>query len=70
VVHGELAWWRHFAGDTFELPDVVATPYASMIAGRWQEAADAWRERRRPFEQALALMHSHGAAAPQAQRRR
>ena len=68
VVHGELAGWRHVAGDTFELPDVVATPYASMIAGRWQEAADAWLKRRSPFEQALALMHSHGAAAPQAQR--
>ncbi len=65
---GELAWWRHAAGETFDPPKFVAAPYASMIAGRWREAADGWSARHSPFEQALALAQAQGVDAAQAQR--
>lgn len=34
----------------------LALPFAEMIRGRWQAAAEAWQEIGCPFERALALM--------------
>jgi DNA-binding CsgD family transcriptional regulator/tetratricopeptide (TPR) repeat protein len=36
----------------------LAPPYALEVAGRWQEAAQAWRELGSPFERGLALARS------------
>jgi len=65
---GELAWWRHLAGETFQVPGFCAEPYMLMITGRWRQAAARWQERSCPFEQAVALARADGEGAPQAQR--
>jgi predicted ATPase/DNA-binding CsgD family transcriptional regulator len=52
---GELAQWRTLAGDAVEAPSFVAPPYAAQMAGRWREAAAAWRELNCPYEEARAL---------------
>ena len=52
---GELAAWRRRAGlDDDTLPE-VAEPYASQLAGKWERAAELWRELGCPYEAALAL---------------
>ncbi len=53
---GELSWWLWRAGVAVELPDAAAAvPYALQIAGRWREAATAWRGLACPFEAARSL---------------
>ncbi len=52
---GELSWWLWRAGVAVEVPDYVALPYALQIAGRWREAAAAWRDLACPYEEARAL---------------
>ena len=45
--------WR---ADVRDIPvDRLARPYARMILGEWQAAAQEWAEIGCPFEQALAL---------------
>jgi DNA-binding CsgD family transcriptional regulator len=53
---GELAYWRWLAGDRFELPGWIATPFALEIAGDWRAAARAWEELECPYERARALV--------------
>ena len=36
-------------------PAVMAEPHRLLLAGDWRAAADAWRERGYPYQQALAL---------------
>ncbi|MET0449557.1 MAG: AAA family ATPase, partial [Aeromicrobium sp.] len=55
---GELAWWLHVAGEDRELPGPPAPPFASMLAGRSAEAAEAWRELGSPLWAARALATS------------
>jgi DNA-binding CsgD family transcriptional regulator/tetratricopeptide (TPR) repeat protein len=52
---GELAYWGRRADPGFELPAGIARPYALMLSGDWQHAADAWKQLGMPYERALAL---------------
>ena len=52
---GEMSWYLWRAGVAVELPDCAALPYALQIAGRWRDAAAAWRDLACPFEEARAL---------------
>ena len=52
---GEMSWWLWRVGVAVELPDYAALPYALQIAGRWREAAAAWRDLACPFEEARSL---------------
>jgi DNA-binding CsgD family transcriptional regulator len=52
---GELASWLRLAGAPQQVPAVAAEPYRLQLAGDWRAAADAWRERGCPYQQALAL---------------
>jgi DNA-binding CsgD family transcriptional regulator/tetratricopeptide (TPR) repeat protein len=52
---GELSWWLSVAGVHRPTPIPVAEPYALMLAGDWQAAAEAWQARRCPLRQAMAL---------------
>jgi ATP/maltotriose-dependent transcriptional regulator MalT len=52
---GELAYWQHLAGDALATPGFAAPPYALELAGRWREAATAWRAVACPYEEARAL---------------
>jgi len=52
---GELAFWGRRADPTLELPTDIAEPYALMIAGQWEAAAEAWQALGMPYERALAL---------------
>jgi DNA-binding CsgD family transcriptional regulator len=61
VLSGERRWksealfWLHRVGVLDEPLGDVLEPYASQMAGRWREAATAWAELGRPYEQADAL---------------
>jgi DNA-binding CsgD family transcriptional regulator len=59
---GELAYWLWQAGDLDDAPPGCAAPYASQIAGRWREAADAWASIGCPYEQARALADGDATA--------
>jgi DNA-binding CsgD family transcriptional regulator len=52
---GQLAFWASRSDPTLHVPSDIAEPYARMIAGDWQAAADAWRALNMPYERALAL---------------
>jgi DNA-binding CsgD family transcriptional regulator len=52
---GEGAYWLWKAGELRTPPAPCAEPFALQIAGRWQEAADAWERLGCPYEQARAL---------------
>ena len=52
---GSLAYWAAKAGALSTVPDGLSSPHAAQLAGRWQEAADRWRDLAMPYEQALAL---------------
>ena len=60
---GELAWWQRKAG--LPVPDLegAAEPWRLQHAGRWREAADAWRALECPYEAARALLDSEDASA-------
>ncbi|WP_162452941.1 AAA family ATPase [Phytoactinopolyspora mesophila] len=51
----EVVFWLYRVGVIDDVPDKVMEPYATQIAGRWQDAASAWAELGRPYEQADAL---------------
>ena len=63
---GEMSWWLGRAGVAVELPDYAALPYALQIAGRWREAAAAWRDLACPYEEARALADGDVEAQRQA----
>lgn len=52
---GECAYWLARAGESIDLPETVAAPFAAQIAGDWHQAAELWRERDCPYEEARAL---------------
>jgi DNA-binding CsgD family transcriptional regulator/tetratricopeptide (TPR) repeat protein len=51
---GELCWWAAVGGEPRPSPAPVAEPFALMTAGRWAEAAQAWRELTSPLWAAIA----------------
>jgi DNA-binding CsgD family transcriptional regulator/tetratricopeptide (TPR) repeat protein len=52
---GELACWRHRAGEREELPLEVPDPWAAELEGDLPRAAACWAELDAPYEAALAL---------------
>jgi tetratricopeptide (TPR) repeat protein len=52
---GQLAYWM-WRADVQDIPvERLARPYARMILGQWQAAAQEWEEIGCPFERAMAL---------------
>jgi DNA-binding CsgD family transcriptional regulator/tetratricopeptide (TPR) repeat protein len=51
----EIACQLRLAGIAHELPDSCPHPFVLQFAGRWREAADAWRALGCPYEEARAL---------------
>ncbi len=51
----ELAWWSSLAGVRREVTAPPPEPFALMLNGSWQAAADAWRSLGLPYWEALAL---------------
>ncbi|WP_293905160.1 AAA family ATPase [Phenylobacterium sp.] len=66
----ETALWLKVMGEPVSLPAAVmnrmSPAYRLHIAGRWLEAAAAWRDRGCPYEQALALSIGEEAARREA----
>jgi len=60
---GELASWCRRLGVEVETPAGAAEPFASQLAGHWEEAARQWAELGCPYEAALALADSGAAEA-------
>jgi DNA-binding CsgD family transcriptional regulator len=60
---GELAYWRRKSGIAEAVPDGVGAPWSQQLAGDWEGAAAAWRERERPYEGALALSEADDEGA-------
>jgi len=54
-VMAEIVCQLRRAGIDQELPNICPAPYALQFAGRWREAADAWRSLSCPYEEASAL---------------
>ncbi len=52
---GELSWWLCVAGVRRETPVPLAEPFALMLDGAWQEAAELWRATGCPLWSAYAL---------------
>jgi DNA-binding CsgD family transcriptional regulator len=50
-----LGFWLWRLGRPPQSPDLLPEPYAAVIAGNIDEAADFWKARGAPYEQALAL---------------
>jgi DNA-binding CsgD family transcriptional regulator len=61
-ITGELAFWRWRAGEEISPPAWIAKPFALQIAGEWRSAANEWKDRSCPYEQAMALMDGDKAA--------
>jgi DNA-binding NarL/FixJ family response regulator len=56
-LQAQLSYWLTRAGQA--VPPVVSKhPYALQMAGRWREAAAAWRAAGYPYEHAAALAES------------
>ena len=53
---GELSYWLSKAGEQAPVLNGIAEPYASQLAGRWEDAAKAWEALRCPYEAARALL--------------
>jgi DNA-binding CsgD family transcriptional regulator/tetratricopeptide (TPR) repeat protein len=54
-IGGELACWQWRAGAELDPPSWIAEPYRLQLTGDWDGAARIWRERKCPYEEALAL---------------
>jgi DNA-binding CsgD family transcriptional regulator/tetratricopeptide (TPR) repeat protein len=52
---GEPAYWQQRAGDSLDMTDCSAPPYALQAHGHWRDAAAAWQASGCPYEQARAL---------------
>jgi DNA-binding CsgD family transcriptional regulator/tetratricopeptide (TPR) repeat protein len=59
---GEMAFWQWRMGKQVSLPPWTAKPFALQIAGDWHGAAEEWKERGCPYEQAMALTDGDEAA--------
>jgi len=60
-VTDELAFWMWRSGDQSIDLGRLETPFLMQVAGRWQDAAEYWRNIGAPYEQATALMDSEEA---------
>ena len=60
---GELAWWQREAGLPAADVSGASEPWRLQHAGRWREAAAAWRAVDCPYEAARALLHADDAGA-------
>jgi len=60
---GDLALWTHLAGGHCDLSAEVAEPYALILAGKAEPAAELWRQRGCPYEAGVALSTSQDAGA-------
>jgi ATP/maltotriose-dependent transcriptional regulator MalT len=63
---GELAYWRRLSGATDAPPGWIAAPFAQQLASNWQAAAESWRKRGCPYEQARALADGDAEAQQRA----
>ncbi len=52
---GRLSRWLHRIGTGVEVPHELPPPFALEVSGKWRAAADAWKRRGCPYDQALAL---------------
>lgn len=52
---GEIGFWMWRVGAIVEPPEGAAAPFALHMAGRWRDAAAAWRTIGCPYEAAMAL---------------
>lgn len=52
---GEVGFWMWRLGKISSPPPKAAQPFADQIEGRWEAAAQAWREIGCPYEEAMAL---------------
>lgn len=59
---GELSFWRHHCGDPAPAGQGCAPPFRRQLQGRWQDAAEDWRARGCPYEEARALAEGDEAA--------
>jgi DNA-binding CsgD family transcriptional regulator len=73
AVHADSPWdaarlaaWLQRAGALDAPPAAPPGPFEHAFAGRWREAADAWRDLGCPYEQALALADGDEAAQREA----
>ena len=55
---GELLSWLVLAGESVDVPEWIAAPFAMQIAGDWKGAAAQWRKRGCLYEAAEALARS------------
>ena len=65
---GALGFWMWKLGALATVPDTLSDFYRWVIEGEWEAAAEFWRARGVPYEQALALMHGDDEARVQALR--
>lgn len=52
---GELAFWLRVAGEREEVPDVVAAPWAAVLAGDWRASAELFAAKGFVYQRALVL---------------
>lgn len=60
---GEVSFWLWRVGALDRPPAGMAHPYALLLAGRWQDAHDAWLDMGCPYDAARALSFSDEEAA-------
>ena len=63
---GELGYWMWKAGAIESPPEGAAEPFALQMSGKWQEAADLWREIGTPYEVGLCLSEGDAEAMKKA----
>ena len=51
----DLALWLRMLGEPVAATERFSSPFREHCEGRWKEAAEGWRARGRPYEEALAL---------------
>lgn len=59
---GSLALWLWKLGRLEDIPSGIAAPFMLTIEGEPMDAAEVWKAKGAPYEQALALMHGNQKA--------
>ena len=52
---GDLFLWGWLGGHQEDVPSWLPEPYALLLEGKWEAAADAWETLGMPYERAIAL---------------